>query len=190
MLTRDLFNSQFALDQLGEDTDLLSRMLERFTSQYSNSASQAQDFLQQGHWQEARHLIHTIKGVAGNLGMHHLYQTSNLVEQLIKQQPEQAMTEMSRFRESLQQTLKAINHFQTQQAKPAVRIPVGVQLEADQARQQLQDALQRNEFLSPARLDSMLMPLPLAEAVRHELRGYINDLDYTAALALLQDSTR
>ncbi|GAB3037170.1 Hpt domain-containing protein [Bowmanella dokdonensis] len=189
MQAKEYFDSPFAIEQLGGDEPLLCRLLDRFVEQYATSAGEVAELLQQGQWQQARQLVHTVKGVAGNLGMRPLYQTSNALEQLLKQKSPDSAAQLVHYRQDLQLTLEALNEFRRQQvgqtASPAASIQ---QLDSDKARQMLLETLRRNEFIAPNRLDALLVALPLSASRRHELRECISDLNYSAALELLQET--
>lgn len=79
-----VYNSEFAYRQLAGNTDLLNRLLTKFIGNYQHADTQLMTMLQNQSFDDARLLVHTIKGAAGNLGMEMLLATASEVEQFCR----------------------------------------------------------------------------------------------------------
>jgi len=66
--SNELIDKQYALDILGGNEKLLNKLLRQFKEQLQNSISTLQRYIDSNDTKEPMHLIHTLKGVAGNLG--------------------------------------------------------------------------------------------------------------------------
>ncbi len=87
-----------ALDRIGGKTGLLKKILRCFLEQYSKSDQQIREMLAQGKMDQAKQLVHTIKGTVGNIGAEALYVATQKLEQRILSGPlSESTPEMERF---------------------------------------------------------------------------------------------
>ncbi|EKD38145.1 MAG: Sensor protein, partial [uncultured bacterium] len=61
------------LQRVGGNTGLLRNILRGFHERYKDVGANIEQYLARGELQEARRLVHTLKGVAGNIAAHSLY---------------------------------------------------------------------------------------------------------------------
>lgn len=97
------------MERLGGNKALLMRLLVKFHDNYLKSCDELEVFLSDGNMEEAHRLVHSIKGVSGNLGMDTLYRSSATLDILIKQGgkiPETA--ELSAFLRDMGHTLREL----------------------------------------------------------------------------------
>lgn len=67
---------QGVMERLGGNTALLRKLLVKFRDSYRNTRLELGSMLRDGRYEEAHRLVHTIKGVSGNLGIGSVYQTA------------------------------------------------------------------------------------------------------------------
>lgn len=73
-----------AIENLGGMVWLYEKHLLKFKNTYADSAAVARDYLVHGKTGDALILIHSVKGLAGTLGLRHLYYASSDLEQAIR----------------------------------------------------------------------------------------------------------
>lgn len=78
-----LCEKETAIKNLGGMVWLYEKHFCKFKITYSDSSSRAQDYLLCGQPGEARTLIHSVKGLAGTLGLCQLYYAAAELEQAI-----------------------------------------------------------------------------------------------------------
>jgi PAS domain S-box-containing protein len=81
------------LGELAEDQELIQQLLTSFAENFDHTDEQLRACLQAGDWQQARHLAHTLKGAAGNIGGKALYAAAAELESELKQGGFQAATQ-------------------------------------------------------------------------------------------------
>ncbi|GGO73663.1 Hpt domain-containing protein [Bowmanella pacifica] len=172
----------FALQQLGGDQALLEKMFKRFVQQYTQAMTNTQQLMAEHRWQDARLLVHSVKGVAGNLGMTPLYQAATHLELRLKQETEDAEAFLGPFLHALQETLKQLSTLQP--VSPSDQPERATQRDL-QAVDNLFSCLKRNEFISPTQLDTWLNAMALAPEDQSKLHDLISDLEYHQAIELL-----
>ena len=69
-----VFNTEAALQMMGNREPLLQRMLGMFLDKYKDADAQLEELVKQESWQEAQRFAHTVKGVASNVGAEELKQ--------------------------------------------------------------------------------------------------------------------
>lgn len=74
---------QAAIKNLGGMVWLYDKHLSKFRDTYENSPETVHNLLLQGHTDDARILIHSVKGLAGTLGLVQLYYAASLLERAI-----------------------------------------------------------------------------------------------------------
>jgi len=77
----DGLNSTAGLDLLGGNRSLYLSLLRQFAANYADVPQQLRTALASGDHRQARHLVHTIRGVSGNIGADRLHQAASLLEE-------------------------------------------------------------------------------------------------------------
>jgi len=80
------FDVQTALYRMGENEELYIELLAEFSSEYVDTAEKYQQLMKDEDKEPARRLVHTIKGVAGNLGMTRLQKAAADLEKSVKEE--------------------------------------------------------------------------------------------------------
>ena len=81
-----------AIEFLGGQEDMYNKHVERFRENYKNSSSELMGYLKVGNIEEAQRLAHSIKGLAGTLGMSTLQRTAARLEQTIAEDNSSELT--------------------------------------------------------------------------------------------------
>ncbi|MEW6136806.1 MAG: response regulator [Thermodesulfobacteriota bacterium] len=96
-----------ALERLDGNEQLFCELLEEFCASCCNSTESILAAWQTGDFPEARRLIHSIKGVAGNLSATDLYSAAGNLERLVSEGDEESfLAELDRFSRALQVILR------------------------------------------------------------------------------------
>jgi PAS domain S-box-containing protein len=101
------FECQRALERVGGNGALYRRLLASFCHTQADAAQRAREAINGGQWQEAERIVHTVKGVAANLGAVALAEAATVLDQELK--GEQAPPPLvQRFSEQLAAAMQAI----------------------------------------------------------------------------------
>lgn len=112
--TPALLDLERALQQLGDDRELLQAVLASFMQEFTPAAGQLAQALQEQQFEEAARLVHTIKGLAPTLGAATLHQVAQDFEAALECHD---TTLLSAFSQALDAVLAAIAAF-SQKAVP------------------------------------------------------------------------
>lgn len=173
-----ILDLEFGLSQLSGNKELLLKMFDRFRSDYTSFADELYELIAANDFQQLRQKVHTIKGVAGNLGMNALHSISKEFEEAAKTSDPDIASHLLPFKEALEATIDEMQKLENE-AHPEA--PAGT----DQGVSQLKQLLQDNEFISNELLDSLLTGSDYSDALKSRISQAINDLDYPTALSLL-----
>ncbi len=105
-----------ALHRLGDDEEVYSQILKTFLTEHVNDLDKINTILIENNFDDAKRMVHTLKGVSGNIGAYTLQQEMLLLETCISQNeqnnPLDICTEhLNKAHSDLIQTVKLINHF-------------------------------------------------------------------------------
>jgi HPt (histidine-containing phosphotransfer) domain-containing protein len=181
------FNSDFALSQLNGNNELLCRLLTKFNTDYANTVQDIQHQFANSQFDSASLLIHTIKGVAGNLGMLHLHEQAKHLEPKCKEGTANP-SEIIEFGDTLSATMLSIEHFIQSEVTPQAALPDDANNE--QSLQSLESVLVKNQFIPPDKLAQYMQNLTMSESQKDDLLLAIQQLNYEAALTLLRSVTK
>ena len=82
------FNVQDALGRLMNNKNLYKKLLDKFGAGYSDYDAKIAEAFGAGNMEDAMHLSHTMKGLAGNLGAEDLQEASLTLEMIAKGGPD------------------------------------------------------------------------------------------------------
>lgn len=175
-----IIDLEFGLSQLSGNRTLLVTLLQKFAAEYRTTSTTLQQAAAEQQWDNARLLVHTLKGVAGNLGLNALHHESRDYENHIKAHhslpPNQAT-----FEQVLNQTITEIDALDASAPAPAATPD-----NSDAARTALIRALEGHEFIPQDQLDGWLADMQMSDVNQQLLQDAIDELDYDAAVALLK----
>jgi HPt (histidine-containing phosphotransfer) domain-containing protein len=80
----NIIEKEEAIKNLGGMVWLYEKHLLKFVNTYADSAYVTREYLNRGQSDQAQILIHSIKGLAGTLGLQQLYSSASLLEHAIK----------------------------------------------------------------------------------------------------------
>ncbi|MFC3093177.1 Hpt domain-containing protein [Alteromonas sediminis] len=184
-----LIDYEFGLSQLSGNQALLITLYTRLHDEYKEADQQLSTLQAEGKLDEAKTLIHTLKGVAGNLGCQRLHQISREYDEEIKNGSVSANTQAA-FTDALGQTIDLLARvIASGQVPPPEQSSsegeAGQKLPLSDNLKKLVSALNNNEFVAPDHLSACMAELDLDEPQKEALAQAINTLDYHRALAIL-----
>lgn len=177
--TSQIIDLDFGLSQLSGNRALLLKLLQKFADEYRQLPVQLDLAFSETRWDDARVLVHTLKGVAGNLGCKALFDEARAFENHLKNQTS-VPENVARFRQVHQLTLSTIDELNDQTVD-------SLQSSAPTAQPQaLLSALKQHEFIPQSQLDEWLNALNTNAAHREAIRDAIDELDYEQAIELIE----
>ena len=78
------FDCDEGITRLGGDDNFYVELIRDFYTEYRNSSQEFETHLKENDFETARRIVHTVKGVAGNLGIKKLHETASLLESAVK----------------------------------------------------------------------------------------------------------
>ena len=189
-----------ALSRVNGKAPLLWRLLEEFRTRHAHSAQSLRGLIAAGHTQAALELAHAIKGAGATLGALACADAARQIELALRGERSVAEAAIAANSPALEVALHALEHSLAElnaaslpsapapdAGVPATRVPVSAAASAA-ALSKLQQALATNSFKAAAAFADWRGGLPQAFADKRLslLAACIDGLDYSAALALVQ----
>lgn len=178
-----LLDIDFGMSQLSGNKTLLVTLLEKFSEEYRSLDEELKALISNDEYDNAYALIHTLKGVTGNLGLFALHHASKPLEASLRNDrilPD----DYPAFLTILNDTLIAVKNLSSAPEdvsstakKPAV---------LEQTRTDFIAALKASEFISQSTLDEWLEVLALPDSTKQGIEDAVDELDYEEAIALLE----
>lgn len=184
-----LVDIEFGLSQLSGNKKLLFTLLGKFTDEYRTLDTDLQGLVESQQYDDAYSLIHTLKGVTGNLGLFALHNASKPVESAIRNDKE-LPNDYSSFVVLLNETVSNIDTLTAESTSDnsanakANNAPVN-SAAAERARKQLTSALKASEFISQSTLEEWLSAMGIENEKREAIIDAVDELDYEEALSEL-----
>lgn len=180
-----ILNYDFALNQLGGNEALLSKMLGKFVTEFARIPSEVSDSLEKKDINGAKIKVHTVKGISGNLGLQALFDCATRFETELRE----GQWNQSTLLEFTQITNEScIEIKQIAQKEPQLLDNEGADLAPKTSRTELIKRLKRNEFIDDDTLFEMVSSLGLSESNSRALISLIEDLQYPEAIAIIEKS--
>lgn len=175
-----LINFDFGTKQLSGNLALYTRLLGRFASDYELTCEKLAEIDQLNNLEEMQLLVHTIKGVSGNLGLDHLHHSARGLDDALKSGSTDPQL-LAELKSSVKQTLSEIKRYE--QEGNTNENPV---TNASISKQQLVEELQKQRFISDEKLSTFLETSDLAIQHQQNLKNAIDELDYAVAIEILE----
>lgn len=177
----------FGMSQLSGNKKLLFTLLEKFSEEYRSTEAKLQSMVEQNEFNEAYSLVHTLKGVTGNLGLFALHNASKPVESCFRNE-QRLSDDYESFLSTLNETLAAVDALTGGASSDSEQAsePQNDGAAAQQAKKQLLAALKASEFISQEKLDGWIDSIGLANPKRSAIIDAVDELDYEAAIAELE----
>jgi len=102
-------NMQEGLERVGGNTALYQSILFDFSDIFRDSATQIESLIAEGRREEVSHLVHNIKGTAGNIGADSLFKMMELLETAMEQEEGDFSLLLHRYKEIFNSLLSSID---------------------------------------------------------------------------------
>lgn len=180
-----ILNYDFALNQLGGNEALLSKMLGKFVTEFARVPSEVSSSLENNDINSAKVKVHTVKGISGNLGLQALFDCATRLETELRE----GHWNQSTLLEFTQITGDSCTEIQQMDQKEAsLHENGGTTLAPETSKTELVKRLKRNEFIDDDTLFDMVSSLQLSESSSRNLISLIEDLQYPEAIAIIEKS--
>lgn len=187
-------NLKAAVTRLSCSEKIIRKMLQNFSEEYEYAADDIQKFIDQGRVQDAQRVVHSIKGISGNLCAEDLFLASQNLETALKDQKTEEIPLLSEeFKEKLTVVISSLKSLESekQETVPAVEMERW-EADSDKIRDVMEEMytlLKKKRSHGWKLLDTLLGLLP--DAGFHEekivLEKSMNRLDTQKALSLLSE---
>ena len=175
----DLINLEFGTKQLSGNQALYKRLLARFSADYKHTSEKLAEFEQLNNLEEMQLLVHTIKGVSGNLGLDQLHSSASAMDASLKvAHIDQAL--LNNLHHDLKCTLAEIDSQCNQSSGTSSATLLAY------SAAQLTNDLQHQRFITNEKLTAFLESCELSQAKQQVLKDAIDQLDYDLALQTLE----
>lgn len=100
------------IEKVGGNKKKYKSILEKFTANHSKDYKKLYDYVKSDRMDLAKRLLHTIKGVSGNIGAYELMEQCSSIEKvIIKKDKQRLLDNMKKFEVILKQVIDAANKF-------------------------------------------------------------------------------
>ena len=183
-----IIDLKFGLSQLSGNQDLLVKLLTKFHAQYADLPETLDTLIDDGEVSKVVDIIHTVKGVSGNLGLNALHLAARYLESMLSNKSDknaqivslERRTALAEFTSVLTKTSAEIALL-SQQNSPIKTVQKNNLNE-------LKDLLLRNEYIPQDKLNHYLGQSNLDESQKNHISQAIEELDYPKALTLLESN--
>jgi len=181
-----ILNYDFALNQLGGNEALLSKMLGKFVVEFKNIAAEIVILIKENDITSSKMKVHTIKGISGNIGLQALYNCATRLDvELRAGESSQAM--LDEFSKLIDDTCREI---QQMEPKPGTeRQLTASSLPIEECKSELIKRLKRNEFIDDNTLLNFVAGLAFSESDAKHLIQLIEELQYPQAITKIEANT-
>ena len=182
-------DTEDGLRRINNNTVLYLKLLGKFSKNYSNFISELNRSLKEGRIEESERMVHTLKGVSGNIGATSLHSfTVTLDDKLKKQEKIDIKSEMSDLGNLLTPILNSIDQVLSKERVPEIEHQKGKEEDLDKVKfRQLLDELRvllgNNDFDSAKKAEELKNIKGIgkyAEEIR-KIREYISDYEFDEA---------
>jgi polar amino acid transport system substrate-binding protein len=185
---------QLALKRLGGNHRLVRQLLERFEQEQAHFFEMVQAALKRNDWQEAERLIHTMKGVSGNLSATDLHQAAiNLEKGILWREADRFTDLLAAFQTSFEQVIATSRSLQTdsQNREKAGEVP-GAQVPMAELEPLLEELAEQIRSYSPDAQDILEKLKAKLHGQKHPWESQLADVeeklrvyDFKGAMAVL-----
>lgn len=190
--TQNLVDIEFALSQLSGNSDLLSRMLIKFSDEFNSVPNKVIQALKLNDLQEAKLQVHTTKGLSGNLGLMALYDCSKKLDLQVRAgKVDDAL--LQSFADIMENTCEYIKNIDIEAKEPqsfsSSDEPIADNFENNTGKHTFLERLKHNEFIDDESLFTYINALSLSEEQKQTLKGLVEELQYTKAIDMIKQNT-
>lgn len=176
----NLINTGFGLHQLSGNETLYKRLLMRFYDEYQHSERKLAEIQQLNNLEAMQLLVHTIKGVSGNLGLDVLHLAAKSKDQEIKRALD-CSVDLAPFNEALNATLQAVVSYCGNGEESAPDAD-------DSANNEVVEALRQQRFVSDEKLHAFLAASEFSAQQKQAIISAVDDLEYATAVDIIDQA--
>lgn len=181
--SKNLIDVNFALSQLSGNSDLLSKLLVKFSVEFIAVPTKIKNALASNDLKEAKLQVHTTKGLSGNLGLMALYECSKTLDQQMRDN-EIDEAQIQTFTSIMEDTCEFIKTVNLSRNAPQEFNQEEISNSNDEKLIFL-DRLKHNEFIDDDTLFTYIDALSLNEEQKSTLKGLVEDLQYAKAIDMI-----
>jgi HPt (histidine-containing phosphotransfer) domain-containing protein len=181
-----ILNYDFALNQLGGNEALLSKMLGRFVDEFTEVSAEIISLIQARDIQNAKMKVHTVKGISGNIGLQALFDCATRFDAELRS-GEVSEAILEEFRKLIDDTCLEIQQMDHKEPKE-LQLKVST-LPPEKCKSDLIMRLKRNEFIDDDALLNLIAGLGLTELDAKHLIELIEELQYPRAITKIEENT-
>lgn len=178
-----IIDMEFGTTQLSGNRSLFIKLLKKFKDEYAGIRGRITACIEQADQTELKLIVHTIKGVSGNLGLKVLHQASRTFESEIIEDAQTDAHASELFILAVEQSFNEIDALDTEQPDEPQSALKSVQLKSPDT---LIKTLERNEYIPPDELSTILASIDAPKQSLEKVQEAINDLDYPSAISVLK----
>jgi HPt (histidine-containing phosphotransfer) domain-containing protein len=179
-----LLNFEFALNQLGGNESLLSKMLGKFVTEFEHAPEEVAKLCSANDLKSAKMKVHTIKGISGNLGLQAVYECATKFDAELRSERYDAEL----FEEFSKLVKLSCEEIQRQeQVEDPERSFGAASLSPSTSKTELMKRLKRNEFIDDDKLVDLVSGLQLGDEKANKLMSLIEELQYHEAIELVEN---
>ncbi|MBF0194922.1 MAG: response regulator [Magnetococcales bacterium] len=185
-------DTKTGLEKMGGNRDGYIKLLIRFKEDHAKDAKYIKKALQQKDKNKAKHIIHTIKGIAGTIGADSLHQSSLYLEEALKQKKSQKISiALSQFSLSLDKLCKSLGVLETKKTETVKSTVSNIAVNTGKLAPllaELEEHLKRNNYDSTTVRDAIRDTVngTTQEQLFSELENHLNRYNFKKALKALQ----
>ncbi|MDT0593896.1 Hpt domain-containing protein [Glaciecola petra] len=183
-VSKNLVDVPFALSQLGGNSDLLQRMLQKFKNEFASVPSDVRSLLDAENIKDAKLKVHTTKGLSGNLGLIALYDCAKIFDQQLKNENIDVSL-LDTFEALMKETCDAIDTIDLETNNVA---EFSQTQKKHNHKQIFLERLQRHEFIDDDTLHMYIDSLGLAVDEKTLLFSLVEELQYAKAISIINES--
>lgn len=182
-------DAEDGLRRINNNTDLYLKLLGKFSKNYSNFISELNRSLKEGLITEAGRMVHTLKGVSGNIGATDLHSFTVILDEKIKKHEKIDIdSEISALDNLLTPILNSIDQVLSKEKVPEIEHQKGKEEDLDKVKfrkllDELSVLLGNSDFDSAKKADELKNIKGIgkyAEEIR-KIREYISDYEFDEA---------
>jgi HPt (histidine-containing phosphotransfer) domain-containing protein len=181
-----ILNYDFALNQLGGNEVLLSKMLGRFVDEFADVSAEIISLVQAHDIQNAKMKVHTVKGISGNIGLQALFDCATRFDAELRS-GEVSEDILEEFRKLVDDTCLEIQRMDRKEPQE-LQLTVST-LPPEKCKSDLIMRLRRNEFIDDDTLLNLIAGLGLTEPDAKHLIQLIEELQYPRAITKIEENT-
>ena len=169
---------------------LYKKILLEFCSNFNNATDNLKQMIKDNNIEEAKRLVHTMKGISGNIGANDLYQSSTYLEKLVKDNNlNEIEKDINNFAEKLNEVLKAGELFNT---PVELKTESGGHIDTEEIKKYLlilSRLIEENSFDCEEHMEKLKDALKNNEETNSEfkkLSNFIESFEFESALPLVE----